>query len=263
MDVAALALKLRQLSSWIELQEQHATLEVHRLEPVPFGGAEVTIDVTATSPAASLNRNRIYLCGDGNGLSLSGLQQIVALFAARHVTRYFAWLSPGPNMDGVRDWLQSLGFKRVAWTRYPTLLHVGTQEQSQSHGLEIRSVGAAEVAWARPLLDEAMMDGYFRTAGKHGFRHYMAFDKERPIAVAALVEFDSIAYLTYAGTISSERRRGAQTALILQRVADARRSGCTWIASQTLTMLRESFSNLQRCGFREAYEQEVYECTPS
>jgi N-acetylglutamate synthase-like GNAT family acetyltransferase len=259
MDTAALALKLRRLNSWIELQEACATVEVQRLAADPFGHAEITIEATATSPAASLNRNRIYLCGDGNGLSLSGLQQIVALFAARHIERYFVWLSPGPNMDVVRGWLGALGFNAVTWTRYPTLLHSSVAAQSQFSALEIRQVSVAEVARARPALGDAMMDGYLRTAGKQDFHHYMAFDSGQPIAAAALVQFESIGYLTYAGTIAAARRRGAQTALILRRLEDAQRLGCTQIVSQTLTMLRESFANLQRCGFREVYEQEVYE----
>jgi N-acetylglutamate synthase-like GNAT family acetyltransferase len=259
MHVAALALKLRHLSSWIEQQEACTTLKAQQLPPVPFGRAEVTIDATSTAPAASLNRNRIHLCGDGNGLTLSGLQEIVALFEARKIERCFAWLSPGPNSDVVREWLDSLGFARVTWTRYPTLLHAATPTLLPQTDLEIRQVNAAEIAQTRPLLGAAMMDGYFATAGKRGFLHYMAFDESQPIAVAALVEVERIGYLTYAVTNASARRRGAQTALILRRIEDARRLGCTQIVSQTLTMLRESFANLQRCGFREVYEQEVYE----
>lgn len=259
MDTAALALKLRRLNSWIELHEERATLEVHRLATGPYGRAEITIDATATSPAASLNRNRIYLCGVGNGLTQSGLQTLVAEFEFRHIERCFVWLSPGPDMDIVRGWLSALGFSRVKWTRYPTLLHSSAAPQSQFSALEIRQVSIDEIALARPLLGEAMMEGYCKTAGKQGFHHYMAYDNGQPIAAAALVVFEGIGYLTYAGTIASARRRGAQTALILRRIDDARGLGCTHIVSQTLTMLRESFANLQRCGFREVYEQEVYE----
>lgn len=258
MDIAALALQVRQLNSWVEQQEERR-LEVHRLQAVPFGHAELSIDVHATSPVASFNRNRIYLCGDGNGLSLRGLQEIVARFEAQNIRRYFAWLSPGPNIDVVRDWLTSLGFKRVVWTRYPTLLHVSVPGQAQFSDLEIRQVDADEIVRAGPLLGESMMDGYFNTAGKRGFYHYMAFDKGQPVAAAALVKFEDLGYLTYAGTLPTARRRGAQTALILRRLDEATHLGCTRIVSQTLTMLRESFSNLQRCGFREVYEQEVYE----
>jgi len=42
-------------------------------------------------------------------------------------------------------------------------------------------------------------------------------------------------------------------------VTQARALCCTQIVSQTLTMLADSFANLQRAGFREIYEQEVFE----
>ena len=103
------------------------------------------------------------------------------------------------------------------------------------------------------------MEGFERTLGKPGFHHYLLLDTGRPIAVAALVKFGEIGYLTYAGTVERERRRGAQSALIAHRVAAAQSMGCTHIVSQTLTMLEDSFANLQRCGFREVYEQEVFE----
>jgi len=103
------------------------------------------------------------------------------------------------------------------------------------------------------------MEGYEHTLGKPGFHHYLLFDEGRPIALAALVKFGEIGYLTYAGTIERERRRGAQCALIRHRVAAAQSMGCTHIVSQTLTMLEHSFANLQRCGFREVYEQQVFE----
>jgi GNAT superfamily N-acetyltransferase len=108
-------------------------------------------------------------------------------------------------------------------------------------------------------MGETIMDGYAESVGREGFHHYMAFDSSQPVAVAALVRFEDIGYLTYASTVESFRRRGAQSALIAHRVTQARALGCTQIVSQTLTMLADSFANLQRAGFREIYEQEVFE----
>jgi hypothetical protein len=47
---------------------------------------------------------------------------------------------------------------------------------------------------------------------------------------------------------------------IWTRIEKAQELGCTLIVSQTLTMLKDSYANLQRVGFEEVYEQEVYEC---
>ena len=104
---------------------------------------------------------------------------------------------------------------------------------------EIRQIGTAEFEAARIALGDSVMDGYARTLGKPDFHHYLLFDAGRPIALAALVKFGEIGYLTYAGTVEPERRRGAQSALIAHRVAAAQSMGCTHIVSQTLTMLED------------------------
>jgi GNAT superfamily N-acetyltransferase len=259
MDPRALSLKMRRLQSWLETTEPFPALTRHQFDQPPFGDAEVTVDATSTAPAASFNRNRICLCGAEGGLSRDGLNEMIGLFAARGVTRFFVWLSPGSGIELVREWLSELRFVKIPWTRYPTLAYCGEAPNPNTSNLEIRRVGGDEVAAARTQLGEVMMEGYAESVGRRGFHHYMAFDTSRPVAVAALVQFEDIGYLTYAGTAESDRRRGAQSALIAQRVEQARALGCTHIVSQTLTMLTDSLANLQRAGFREIYEQEVYE----
>ena len=245
------------MSSWLESREG-LPAERHSFDTAPFGRSHISIDPTSTAPAASLNRNRICLHGAG-GLTKSGLAELAKRFEARGVRRFFAWLSPGPGADDVRQWLRSLSFEQVKWTRYPTMLLVARPEPPRASGFEIRQVGATEVVAAGDELGDTLMEGYVRTVGKPDFWHYMLFDRGRPIAVAALAKFANIGYLTYAGTLASDRRRGAQCALIAHRVNAAQSLGCTHIVSQTLTMLEESFANLQRCGFREVYEQEAWE----
>jgi GNAT superfamily N-acetyltransferase len=87
----------------------------------------------------------------------------------------------------------------------------------------------------------------------------MAFDGERPVAIAALCIFEDIGYLMAAATAESHRRRGAQQALIATRIERAEALGCTIEVSETLYMLEHSWRNLQRAGFQEVYEKEVYE----
>jgi len=233
--------------------------ERHRFDRPPFGRAEVTIDATSTAPAASFNRNRIYLCGGEAGLTQQGLVELTALFDAQQIDRYFVWLSPGPDLELIREWLQALDFVKVPWTRYPTLVYSGEPADPVRSAFAIREVGSEEVALARADIGEIMMDGFAESVGREGFHHYLAFDAGRPVAVAALVHFEDVGYLTWAATEEAHQRRGAQRALIERRVEQARALGCTQIVSQTLTMLTHSLANLQRAGFREVYEQEVFE----
>ena len=87
----------------------------------------------------------------------------------------------------------------------------------------------------------------------------MAFDDGRPVAIAALCIFEDIGYLMAAATAETHRKRGAQQALIARRIERAEQLGCSIQVSETLYMLEHSYRNLQRAGFREVYEKEVYE----
>jgi ribosomal protein S18 acetylase RimI-like enzyme len=86
----------------------------------------------------------------------------------------------------------------------------------------------------------------------------MAFDGARPVATAALAVQDDMAYLLSAATREGDRGRGAQQALIAARLARAAQIGCAVQVSETLSILEHSLRNLQRAGFREVYEKEVY-----
>ncbi len=257
-EIQHLALRLQELNRWLLVQEE-STAELHELSGPLQGDAFITLDVASHAPAASFNRNRIVLCGARGGVTQDGLRALLGLFDSRHIPRVFAWLSPGPDDGLVRGWLQALSFIRVPWTRYPTMLFSAAADELPRTEFEIRQVDTATFAAARDELGDVVMEGYERTLGKAGFHHYLLLDEGRAIALAALVKFGEIGYLTYAGTVESARRRGAQCALIAHRVAAAQSMGCTHIVSQTLTMLEDSFANLQRCGFREVYEQEVFE----
>jgi hypothetical protein len=79
------------------------------------------------------------------------------------------------------------------------------------------------------------------------------------VAIAALGVFDDVGYLFAAATAENDRRRGAQQALIASRVQRADQIGCPVLVSETLYMLEHLYRNLQRAGFQDAYEKEVYE----
>lgn len=187
------------------------------------------------------------------------VRRLIDLFSAEGVTRFFVWLSPGPDMDLARGWLEQSGLSRVRRTGYPTLYRNGPAPAPFKTDLEIRQVGADDIAAAGEQLDETLWPEYARSAGQAGFFHYMAFDGARPVAIAALCVFEDIGYLMAAATVESHRKRGAQQALIARRVERAERLGCSSLVSETLYMLEHSYRNLQRAGFREAYEKEVYE----
>jgi GNAT superfamily N-acetyltransferase len=123
----------------------------------------------------------------------------------------------------------------------------------------VREARRSDLAAAHAAVGDMMWGEYQRSFGKEGFTHFMAFDGARPVAIGALAVLERLGYLTLAATAEANRKRGAQSALIAARIAKARALGCTALAVETLTMLEASLRNLERAGFRVAFEKEVYE----
>jgi GNAT superfamily N-acetyltransferase len=259
MDEAALSLQMKRLTRWLDATCQPDGFTQRQFDGAPFGHCYVTVDRERQGPAASFNRNRVHICGKEPGLKPDGLNRLIKLFTAAGVTRFFVWLSPGPDMDVVRGWLGERGFSRKRWTGYPTLVREGRTPVAFTSNFTMRQVSAGEIASARDELGDTVSREYAHSAGQQNFFHYMAFDGVRPVAVAALCAFEDIGYLTCAATAERHRKQGAQQALIAHRISKADEIGCATLVSETLTMLEHSHRNLQRAGFRDIYDKEVYE----
>ena len=259
MDKIALALKMKRLSVWLDDRCEPDSLVCRAFDGPPFGQCYVTVDRSRQGRFASTNMNRVHLCGAEAGLTPEGIARLIELFRSENVERFFVWLSPGPEMDSVRGWLEAHGLSRIRRTGYPTLWRRGGSLVAFRTDFAVREVGIDEITAARGALGGAMWPGYLRSAGKQGFVHYIAFDGDRPVAIAALCMFEDIGYLMAASTAENDRKRGAQQALIAARVARAEREGCAIQISETLYVIEHSLRNLQRAGFEEAYEKEVFE----
>jgi GNAT superfamily N-acetyltransferase len=184
--------------------------------------------------------------------------QWIELFAASGVKKFFVWLSPGPDIAAVRGWLEAYGFSRIRHLSYPTLVRSSAEPVRFATELDVHEVSVDDIEAARDQLGETLWQEYARSAGKDGFFHYMAFDGKRPVAIAALAIFEGLGYLFAATTREADRGRGAQQALIARRLERAEQCGCSVLVSETLSILEHSLRNLQRAGFRQAYEKEVY-----
>ena len=101
-----------------------------------------------------------------------------------------------------------------------------------------------------------------QSIGQPGWRHYLAFDQDVPVATGALFVRDQIGWLGLGSTLPSHRRRGAQGALMALRMQDAAHAGCDWIITETGEDRPEqpnpSFHNMMRTGFKVAYLRPNY-----
>jgi GNAT superfamily N-acetyltransferase len=259
MDKISLSLKMKRLAQWLDGRCQPDSLIRKQFHGAPFGSCYLTIDPARQGPFASANLNRVYLCGTETGMDFDSIGHLIDLFTAEGVKRFFVWLSPGPDMDVVRRWLEGSGLSRIRRTGYPTLCRSHASPVQFRTDLEVREVSVDEIEDARDRLGDTLWPEYARSAGKQDFFHYMAFDGGRPVAIAALCIFEDLGYLMAAATAETHRKRGAQQALIARRIERAEQIGCSMQVSETLYMLEHSYRNLQRAGFEEVYEKEVYE----
>ena len=121
MDAIGLALKMQRLTIWLEENCQPETLI--RLQS---GDGYLIIDPARQGDVASYNYNRVLLCGRQAAVDGLSVARWIDLFKAHGVKKFFVWLSPGPDMETVRGWLEAAGLSRVPWVRYPTLVRDGS-----------------------------------------------------------------------------------------------------------------------------------------
>jgi GNAT superfamily N-acetyltransferase len=259
MDDLALARTIKRLAAWMDDRSGRTGLIQHRFESAPFGNAYVCISPGDDSPFASANHNRVHLCGTDGGLTRDGVLRFASLFDEAGVGRFFVWLSPGPNIESVRAWVADAGLSRVPFVAYPTLARGAHEALPVETDLEVRELLVGEAAGLAGCQDEAAWPEYLQSAGAPGYHHFIALDRDRPVASAVLCVFENLGYLCMARTAEPARRRGAQRALIAKRIEKARALGCRTLASETLSIVPISLGNLQKAGFQTVYEKEVYE----
>src|SRR6201996_8283319 len=154
MDRIDLALKMKRLAAWLDPRCEPDSLARRQFDAPPFGRCYVTIDRNRQGRFASINMNRVHLCGAEPGLTPDGIARLIALFKSENVERFFVWLSPGPDMDTVRGWLEAHGLMRIRRTGYPTLWRRAPSPVSFKTDLAVREISIGEILAARDELGD-------------------------------------------------------------------------------------------------------------
>ena len=98
--------------------------------------------------------------------------------------------------------------------------------------------------------------------GRSRWHICMGFDGNLPVAVGTVFVDERTAWLSFAGTATSHRGRGAQSALLAARIDIARKYGCDMVTTETGVPhpgeAGPSYKNIQRAGFRIAYLRPNY-----
>jgi hypothetical protein len=195
------------------------------------------------------------------------LADLLAVLAERGSPRFFIPIAPVNGHERVKD---ALVLNRIRhynnWVRLSR--HLRDIPVDTSTDLDVREIDRASAdvfgqivatAFGYPP-PVALLPG--QTVGRPGWRHYLAYAGDTPIASAAMYVSGETAWFGFAATDAAHRKRGAQRALVVRRLADAAALGCSRVSVETaedgVVNDAPSFRNLRRLGFEIVYTRPNY-----
>jgi GNAT superfamily N-acetyltransferase len=227
--------------------------------------------VAAFFPAADvLALNRVVGLGIQTRASEAQLDRIIHAAKSSGVQRLFVQLTPNAKPAKLADWIEWRG--GVAHNRWARLWRDPNQAlEIPKTSLNIVEIDVAQaVAFARIVraafgMPEIVDPWIASVVGKEGWRHFAAVHDGQPVATGALFVADEVAWLGFAATEPELRGHGAQSALIATRLRAAAAMGCQICVTETMEELPErpvqSYRNMLRLGFNEAYRRQNYVIT--
>ena len=200
--------------------------------------------------------NRVTGFGLDPPLDERTLDRIIALYPHRGFS-----IQPSPMARPARigEWLAARGFAVdfhwLIWAR-----EAAPPPATPPTDLELRRLGPEHAAEFAALVCTAYANParlaplHAAGVGRPRWHHWGAFDGGRLVSAGILYVSGEVGRLFTAGTLPSHRGRGAQGALLVQRMREARALGCRWVTAETADDLPEkpnsSVHNLTRLGWR-------------
>jgi hypothetical protein len=212
-------------------------------------------------PLTQFNRT----CGLGRG---GPADQAIRLGLQRYrdagIAQAWFQVAPSPRQAQVEQLLQAEGLQphQRSWVKFWR-----AAEPAPRAGTEL-SVVAVDHATAGTFAD-AVLAGFGMPQvlkpwlealpGRDGWRCFLALAGNEPAAGAAMRVANGIGWLGLGGTRPEHRRKGAQSALLAARIAAGLDLGVEGFTTETGRPLPgeagPSFANIQRSGFRIAYDR--------
>jgi GNAT superfamily N-acetyltransferase len=212
--------------------------------------------------------NRAFALGWEAPLDADLLADVNGFYRDAGAPRWLVELSPHATVIGGRETLTRQGGVQ----KTPTVKLCGSlRDATPADGRQLPAVGEidqdsaevfCEIVGSAFGLPRVVEPDLVSTLGHPDWHYYMAFSDGRPIAGAAMFVQNDGAWFGVAATSADARGRGAQTALLTRRLADAKRLGCSWVTAETAPDTAEqpnqSYRNMLRLGLRVAYLREKY-----
>lgn len=252
--------ELRAYRSLIQAAPQ-PFLDAHGLGARPIGTA---VAVVAQSITTTLNMNRVIGLGVEAPATEAMVEEIVQLYGGRALS-FGVEVGPQARPGELVDWLRARRLRRGV----ATAMHYRAAAAIAGHAAPVKVVRASGAE--RKIVADICCEVFRMPPPAHAliantaelpqWRQWLALADGQPIAAALSYVSDGAAWLGWDATLPAFRGRGAQAALIVERVNDAARAGCRYVTTETAVNVPNpdaSFRNYARLGFSQAYERFTY-----
>ncbi len=248
-----------EIAAWLDLYRAAPPkwAERHGLQARAIGPMAVSI----ISGIDILAMNRIV----GYGLPGSEDEPLVKaamdLYSRARLPRFFVQLAAPTASPGARDLLEQYGLSWYNnWVKLfrdtspppPAETDLTIRKVGRDVGLKFGKVVVGAFDWPSDIAEWVAS-----TLGRPGWHHYAAFDKDTLAATGAMYVRGPMAWFDLAATLPGYQGRGAQSAILAQRIRDAAAMGVELIAVETAEQTSEkpapSYRNTLRFGFRVGY----------
>jgi GNAT superfamily N-acetyltransferase len=247
----------------LELVEAAAVADAFGSDAVHVGGAVCAV----RTDIPEMYVNRVL----GLGVSEPATDDVLdAIALAYGSLRHTVALAPCARPDTLADDLRARGYEPGhAWVKFS---RPAAGAAAPRAGLRIERIGAdraddyvAVIAAGFGIAPEtAAMLG--RLPGRSGWGCYLGYAGADPVAAGAVFVSGAAAWLGQATTLPDHRGRGAHSALIAVRIAEALAAGAEVVVTETGELAdgrpESSYRNLLRAGFEPAYIRPNYASPP-
>jgi hypothetical protein len=263
-----------ELARAIEWGEAAAYADLYASAPAPIAArlgvrvARLGSAVCLIAPGTELLLfNRVLGLGLDEPVTEECLDTIIAEYRSAGVSDFAIPLCPQaqPAAD-LADWLRVRGLlPRDRWSKVIRGSKSAPVVETNLRVLRIEKENAGtfgrilcEVLALQPSLGEWVAE----TVGRAGWRHYIAVDGRSAVACGALFVSRPIGWLGMGATLTSYRRRGAQSAIMGRRILDGGAVGCKRLVTETSEDTPQypnpSYHNMIRTGFTLVYQRTNY-----
>jgi hypothetical protein len=251
--------------AWDDMLRAAPSLFVDRFQLKQRRDGDLVVGTVGTFDIVALNR--AVGIGIDAPATEAEVKKIIALFESSGSRRHAIQLCPTASRPETIEMLEGYGFTHFNnWTKL--YRKVGGEIPDLETPYRIQEITTSDArAFADIVCPAFGWPGLLRQwvaalVGREGWKHYMAFDGERPIGTGAMFVSRGVAWMGFASTDPGYRRRGAQSGLIRRRLIDAQSLECTHAVVETAEDKEEkpnpSYHNLVRFGFVPAYQRPNY-----